>query len=530
MKRITLLLVLLLALTGTKAQETTFWDRLETGAHANYVLPMNDFEEHTFSYLLRAYGRYSLGAFLYGDFGIGFGTNSGKDLDGGEYSSILLPVDYRVVFAPEFHRAIQPYVFAGLGGMYYSNTKEINSGYRMIPRGQSVEKSGLTLVVPLGGGSMFKINDWWSVDVQAAYNQSLTDNLNYYMDGSPKDGYLSIGAGVTYNHKWLDPDDDRDGLLDSEEKALGTDPLNPDTDGDGLNDFEEVNTYKTNPLKADSDDDRINDNGEIKQYKTNPLKADTDGDKLNDGDEVFTYKTDPLKVDTDGDKLSDYDEVMTHKTSPLDTDTDRDKLSDFDELMTYKTNPLKADTDGDGLNDFDEVMTYKTNALETDSDGDTLSDYAEVMTYKTNPLNKDTDGGSVTDDAEIKRGSDPKDAEDDVVKVGVAMVLEGITFKTGSAEITPESETRLLKALNTLNVFPEISVEIAGHTDNVGKKAANVKLSQKRAESVRDWFISKGIDKTRLSAKGYGPDKPIADNATDEGKAKNRRIEFVRTK
>lgn len=530
MKKLLPFFLLLLALNITNAQEKTLWERLETGAHFSYVMPMNDFDEHSFSYMLRAYGRYSLGAYLFGDFGLGYGTNAGKDFDGGEYGSYFIPLDYRILFAPEFHRSIQPYVFAGIGGMYYANTKNHNSGWRMALKGLSSEKSGLTAVVPLGGGSMFKIDDWWSVDVQVAFNQSLTDNLNNYIDGSPKDAYLSIGAGVTYNHKWIDPDDDRDGLFDSEEKALGTDPLNPDTDGDGLNDFEEVNTYKTDPLKADTDGDRINDNGEVKQYKTNPLKADTDGDKLNDGDEVFTYKTDPLKVDTDGDKLSDFDEVMTHKTSPLDTDTDRDKLGDYDEIMTYKTNPLKTDSDGDGLSDFDEVMTYKTNALETDSDGDTLSDYAEVMTYKTNPLNKDTDGGSVTDDVEIKRGSDPKDPNDDVVKVGVAMVLEGITFKTGSAEITPESEATLMKALNTLNVFPEISVEIAGHTDNVGKKASNIKLSQKRAEAVRDWFISKGIDKTRLTAKGYGPDKPIADNSTDEGKAKNRRIEFVRTK
>jgi outer membrane protein OmpA-like peptidoglycan-associated protein len=75
-----------------------------------------------------------------------------------------------------------------------------------------------------------------------------------------------------------------------------------------------------------------------------------------------------------------------------------------------------------------------------------------------------------------------------------------------------------------------MEVEISGHTDNVGKKSSNVKLSQKRADSVRSWFISKGVDPKRMTAKGYGPDKPIVPNDTPENKRLNRRIEFQRTK
>jgi len=178
LKRIALFLAVLLTLSSNFAQEKSFWDKIETGAHASYVIPMNDFDEHTFSYMLRGYGRYSLGAYLFGDVGFGFGTNSGKDFDGGEYSAYFIPIDYRLLFAPEFHRSVQPYIFAGLGGMYYNNTKDHNSTWRMVAIGKSSEKSGVTLVVPLGGGMMFKVNDWWSVDIQAAFNQSLTDNLN----------------------------------------------------------------------------------------------------------------------------------------------------------------------------------------------------------------------------------------------------------------------------------------------------------------------------------------------------------------
>jgi outer membrane protein OmpA-like peptidoglycan-associated protein len=198
--------------------------------------------------------------------------------------------------------------------------------------------------------------------------------------------------------------------------------------------------------------------------------------------------------------------------------------------MKYKTDPTKADTDKDGLTDGDEVMKYKTDPLKADTDGEGLSDSEEVLKYKTNPLNKDTDGGTVDDYTEVKRGTDPLNAEDDVVKIGVPIVLEGITFATGKADITPESEQILMKALKTLTTYPDISVEISGHTDNVGSAKSNQKLSERRANSVRDWLIRQGVDANRITAVGYGEDKPIADNKTKEGKAKNRRIEFTRTK
>lgn len=81
-----------------------------------------------------------------------------------------------------------------------------------------------------------------------------------------------------------------------------------------------------------------------------------------------------------------------------------------------------------------------------------------------------------------------------------------------------------------MNIYPEIEVEISGHTDNVGKKSSNIKLSQKRAESVKAWLVSKGVDPKRITAKGYGPDQPVAPNDTPDNKRKNRRIEFKRTK
>ncbi len=159
-------------------------------------------------------------------------------------------------------------------------------------------------------------------------------------------------------------------------------------------------------------------------------------------------------------------------------------------------------------------MKYKTEPLKVDSDGDGLSDGDEVMKYKTNPLNKDTDGGTVEDGVEVKRGTDPLNAEDDVVKVGVPIILEGITFDVNKSTIKPESEETLMKALKTLQTYPEIEVEIGGHTDSDGSAKSNLKLSQARADAVKAWLVEKGIDPKRITTKGYGEDKPIADNKT----------------
>jgi outer membrane protein OmpA-like peptidoglycan-associated protein len=229
--------------------------------------------------------------------------------------------------------------------------------------------------------------------------------------------------------------------------------------------------------------------------------------------------------------------VKTYHTDPNKADTDGDGLSDYDEIFKYKTDPLKADSDGDGLTDGDEILKYKTDPLKVDTDGDELKDGDEVLKYKTNPLKADTDGGGVNDGTEILNGTNPLDPTDDIpkkaelkVEVGKAIALEGVTFATGSAVIAPQSEDVLTKAYNTLAQNPEVVVEIQGHTDNAGKRAANVKLSQARAESVKAWLVKKGIADTRITAKGFGPDKPVASNKTADGRSKNRRIEFFRVK
>ena len=115
-------------------------------------------------------------------------------------------------------------------------------------------------------------------------------------------------------------------------------------------------------------------------------------------------------------------------------------------------------------------------------------------------------------------------------EIGKPIVLEGIVFKTGSAVISRVSEEILTLALNTLQNHPDMMVEIRGHTDNTGSRSTNDRLSQRRADAVKLWLVNKGITATRVKAVGYGQDYPIDTNLTSDGRQRNRRIEFYRTK
>jgi len=115
-----------------------------------------------------------------------------------------------------------------------------------------------------------------------------------------------------------------------------------------------------------------------------------------------------------------------------------------------------------------------------------------------------------------------------VPALGSGEILEGVTFVSGSAEMTPESITVLIDLAGTLAGDPAKTIEIRGHTDSTGDAEANRALSQRRADTVRASLIQMGVGADRLTAVGYGEDDPIADNGTAEGRARNRRVEIHR--
>ncbi len=107
-------------------------------------------------------------------------------------------------------------------------------------------------------------------------------------------------------------------------------------------------------------------------------------------------------------------------------------------------------------------------------------------------------------------------------------LLRGVaTFETGSAELSEEGIAVLDEAAALLLSGPDVLIRVVGHTDSVGGRQSNQILSEERAQAVVDYLVSQGVDASQLIASGFGETKPIADNTTEEGRAQNRRIEFV---
>lgn len=170
--------------------------------------------------------------------------------------------------------------------------------------------------------------------------------------------------------------------------------------------------------------------------------------------------------------------------------------------------PKEADSDGDGVVDSKDKCPgtpagRKVNAdgCELDSDGDGIVDGADKCP---------------TVYAKTADGCPPP------------LVLEGVEFDYDKATLRPEAAAILDKTADSLQHWSSANIEVAGHTDNRGSDDYNMKLSEQRAEAVRNYLISKGIAAERLIAKGYGETKPVADNDTDEGRFKNRRVELQR--
>ncbi len=136
----------------------------------------------------------------------------------------------------------------------------------------------------------------------------------------------------------------------------------------------------------------------------------------------------------------------------------------------------------------------------------------------------DTDGGGLDDFLEVQLDKNPLDPKDDVASVDLEII-----FQLNSAKLSRNAVKKLKSVLPKAKEILAMSnsvIEIQGHTDASGSAKANKKISEKRAKSVYDWFVARGIDETRISYKGYGESKPKYSNKTRKGRAKNRRIEL----
>ncbi len=463
-------------------------DKFAAGLHGGPNLWINDMNDRRVGFGGEAFVRYGTGKY----FSPGIVADV-EILKGGQFplQPPLFPVNYLKVTAISFaamgwlflapENNFSPYVYAGAGVTLYSRK---DGGGAAFPNDQFGKSS--SLYIPFGVGFETFVSKNSAVSFDLGY-RSLHQQTENVATGSP-DGFLTTKLGFTlFFGSNEEDDDDNDGLSNGKEMSLSLDPLNPDTDGDGLT----------------------------------------------DGDEIFKYKSDPTKIDTDGDGLKDGDEIWRFRTDPLRADSDKDELNDGDEVLVYNTDPLKVDTDKDGLSDGEEISAHHTDPLKPDTDDDGLTDPNELFGYKSDPLNPDTDGGGVNDGAEVKRGTNPLRREDDKVKTNSSLASDfslpakGIRFEQNSSGFTPASERFLEDIAEMLSKNPQIEIEIRGYTDDRGSMENNYKLSMDRASAVKQWLQNRGIAEKRISAKGYGPENPLASNRTPRGRERNRRIEII---
>jgi outer membrane protein OmpA-like peptidoglycan-associated protein/opacity protein-like surface antigen len=254
---------------------------------------------------------------------------------------------------------------------------------------------------------------------------------------------------------------------------------------------------------------------------------DRDGDGIRDKDDAAVLEAEDFdgfqdldgapEPDNDNDGVLDADDA-----APLEPE-DKDGFQDLDGVPD-------PDNDGDGILDASDQAPNKAEdkdgfmdedgVPDPDNDGDGILDASDKC-----PNEAETVNGYMDDDGcpDVK----PVPA---LEKAGAALVLEGVTFNTGSADLTDDSGIILDKVIVGLKDNPDVFIEVRGYTDNVGREASNQQLSEKRAVSVRQYLIDQGISADRLTAVGYGEESPIASNDTPEGRGKNRRIEFYRVK
>jgi outer membrane protein OmpA-like peptidoglycan-associated protein len=215
---------------------------------------------------------------------------------------------------------------------------------------------------------------------------------------------------------------------------------------------------------------------------------DTDGDGYPDSvDKCPTIKEDGLPPNpTDGCPAPpdrDKDGIVDAKDKCPDDPEDKDGIEDEDGCP-------EDDVDNDGVLDVEDACPFEPGPR---------SDIAEKNGCP--GLTKFEEDGSIT-------------------------LLEPIQFEYNKATIKPVSFPILDEVVILMKARPEINIGVYGHTDNVGGKAYNVRLSKARAVACVDYLVKKGVDQARLESEGFGPDKPVGDNKTEEGRAKNRRVEF----
>ncbi len=255
-------------------------------------------------------------------------------------------------------------------------------------------------------------------------------------------------------------------------------------------------------------------------------------------------------TDTDGDGIYDKDDACP-EVAGLEAfngcpDSDGDGIPDGEDDCPNEAGPKEfngcPDSDGDGIADKDDACPNEAGIAALggcpDADGDGVADKDDACPSEAGPAeNKgcpwpDSDGDGVLDKDDqcpdiagtVANNGCPEVTEE--VQKQLNDYARTILFDTGKSTLKTESVSVFVDIIKILNEYPNAKFTVEGHTDSVGSASLNQKLSESRANSVRDFLVKEGIGADRLTAIGYGEDKPIATNNTRAGRTQNRRVEI----
>jgi outer membrane protein OmpA-like peptidoglycan-associated protein/opacity protein-like surface antigen len=416
-------------------------------------------------------------------------------------SGVLLGLTGQYYFRAE--ERFQPYVLAGVGiDMWSLELENDTSGesYSIIDANAKV-----------GLGVNYWLTERLALDVQAKMTfgqgnldkDSLIEDFYTPVDWSrwgrrPFTGYFEPSIGLTY-HFGGGKDTDQDGVKDKKDNCPDTpfgaivDEAGCPLDGDGDGVFDGLDMCPDTPKGAKVDAQGC------------PLDSDKDGvfdglDQCPETPEVAEVDAEGCPLDGDGDGVPDY----------------KDKELDTPAGAKVDADGVGLDADGDGVYDGLDQCADTPDGAEVDPQG---------CAY-----DWDQDGVPDSVDACLKT---PRDVVVDstgcpLVEKIVEKIVLNIQFASGSFEIDKASQVKLDSIAARIHAYPDTKVEIAGFTDNTGAEDFNQELSQKRAEAVKDYLVSRKIEAGRMTTVGYGenPDYFIDTNDTPEGRWNNRRVEI----
>ena len=370
----------------------------------------------------------------------------------------------------------KPYLRAGWGAM--QSISKFTPG--SVPEGYTQSRTWISSQWNAGLGVKIKLSESFDLNISEQFNYAFDDNY----DASP---YTIAGAKLNSAQEGNKP------LHDV--YAYHNIGLVFNFGGNGNAGY----TIK------DSDNDGISDKFDICPETPEGYEVDTVGCPYDDDKDGIVNEEDKCpKIpgtiqfngcpDTDGDGIADTD----------------DKCPDVPGLKEFAGCP---DSDRDGIQDSEDKCPLKSGSKEgegcPDSDDDGVFDHLDVCP---------ADSGVAANKGcpEIK----------EEVKEQIRLAAKGIYFESGNDVIKAESFPNLDQLATIMNEYNEAKVMIEGHTDSQGADAANMTLSQKRADAVKMYIASKGVMESRMTAIGYGQTKPVADNGSAEGRAVNRRVDF----